>query len=195
MTRRGLIASAAAAISLVAAFGWDALRAKPFPDNQTFGQAVDLHQFAGDWYQIIEDSGDDARLFAWANGVSKPCFGVRIRYVVEDGGLRLTNTCNEGAHDGRLIQIAGSARPTDPLNTRLIVRFDPWYLKPFTFDYWIAYVDETYSLAILASPQSKGVTILSRTSNLAPAASHEATQRAAALGYDLSKTRVTPQSD
>jgi apolipoprotein D and lipocalin family protein len=170
-------------------------RGATLAENSFTAKAIDLDRYAGEWFQIVEATGDNSALFAIANGVSKPCYGVRVRYVVDDGALRLTNSCNEGGFDGRLIEISGVARPTDPRNSRLKVRFDPWYLRPFTFDYWIIHVDPDYTLAILASPQSKGVTILSRTPRISPGEMAQARQVASVLGYDFTKTRLTPQRD
>lgn len=164
------------------------------PDPGLFTGPVDLDRYAGTWYQVLEARTKDAALYARAEGVKGDvCYGVTVRYERRGRNVRLENTCNKGGFDGPAVRITGTATPQDAANTRLKVRFDPIYLRPFQFDYWILDVDPTYQLALLASPNAPGVTILSRTRTANRALLQRALQLASARGFDPAASVSTPQ--
>ena len=66
-------------------------------------------------------------------------------------------------------------------------------MKFAAFDYWIVDIDPSYSIAVLGSPASKGITILSRTKNPDGELYKRAIAIASSMGYDLSKNIKTPQ--
>lgn len=156
---------------------------------------VDLDRYAGTWFQVFEGKDKDSRLFAEQEDVSKPCVGTTVEYTRKGPYVALKNSCFEGGFDGRQITITGQAFPVNRNNTRLKVRFDPWYLGAFLFDYWIMDVDEDYQVALLASPNSEGVSILSRSAKPDPVLLQRALDKAAELGFDPSASEPVPQKD
>ena len=66
-------------------------------------------------------------------------------------------------------------------------------MKFAAFDYWIVDIDPSYSIAVLGSPASKGVTILSRTKNPDEELYKRALAIASNMGYDLSRSIILSQ--
>ncbi len=67
------------------------------------------------------------------------------------------------------------------------------FIWPFKADYKIAYVDQNYSVAIIARDQRDYVWLLSRDPELTEAKYTELLQRIAAMGYDLQHFKRQPQ--
>lgn len=134
--------------------------------HESLSQVIDLKKYSGKWYQVYETKQRERGLFEFFENVTQSCVGITVEYFLnEKGSISLKNSCFEGNSQGRKIEITGEAIAINKENNTLKVKFDPWYL-PFSYDYWILYVDEVYSVALLASPESDGVTILSRTPEL-----------------------------
>jgi apolipoprotein D and lipocalin family protein len=164
-----------------------------YQGNRIYAGTLDLDRYVGRWHQLLEAKNDNAWLFSLVEGVSASCYGVVVDYVREGDRIRLVNRCREGGFDGREVAISGLATPVNFANTKFKIRFDPWYLRWASFDYWIVDVDPEYQMSVLSAPDSMGVTILSRTPAPDPALYGRALNIARALGYDPNKSRVTPQ--
>jgi apolipoprotein D and lipocalin family protein len=162
-------------------------------DNKIHIKQVDLQKYSGVWYQILEAKGNQDSLFSFVESPGEVCHNVKVEYTVDGKNAKLKNVCNDGGPEGREISITGTARPVDETNTKFKVTFDPWYLKLFSFDYWIVDVDENYQTAILSSPKGNGFTILSRSKFPDNTVLENAKQKAINLGYSLENSVVTPQ--
>ena len=170
------------------------------PDNRQPDENViiDLNRYAGTWYQLYDSTNDqnDSDEFKKREGVTGECVDTKVIYTPQpDGTLRLKNECREQKPDGKLVTITGLARSTNPQNTMLKVRFDPFYLRPFEFDYWILWVDRDYKLALLGGTKSSGYTILSRTPVADENLLSEAKSIAKAKGYKEEYTKPIQQSE
>ncbi|CAL77088.1 putative outer membrane bacterial lipocalin, blc-like [Bradyrhizobium sp. ORS 278] len=158
------------------------------------GFVLDLDRYSGTWFQLRDSVDDNAAEFEQREKVKDRCVGTRVTYAAQaDGTIRLRNECFEGSLDGRRIVIEGSARPVNANRTEFKIRFDPLYLRPFEFDYWVVWVDPDYQMALLSSPRSRGYTILSRVPDPSPALLAMAEEVALRKGYSNSLTVETPQ--
>lgn len=168
-----------------------------FENNKTFNGTVDLVSYAGKWYQIIDTKAETPFLtqifFSFLQNVDEPCYNTTVNYSLREDGIFLKNECFVGGERRRRIEITGFATPINKENTKFKVRFSPWYMRVFSFDYWIVDVDPTYTLAVLSSPSSKGITIISRTASPDMKLLNRALSIAESLGYDLSKSVKSPQ--
>jgi apolipoprotein D and lipocalin family protein len=153
--------------------------------------AVDLHRYAGTWYEI-------ARLPNW---FQKKCAGdVTATYVLlNDGTLKVVNRCLK--EDGTITEAVGRAKLARDGNqsAKLKVRFAPAVLSflPFVWgDYWIIDLAPDYSYAVVGEPARKYLWVLSRTPVMDEATLQGVLDRVKLQGYDLSgliRTRYTPE--
>lgn len=167
---------------------------KRLPDETI---VIDLNRYAGVWYQLYDsiNEQEESNEFKKREKITSECGDTRIIYTLQpDGRLHLRNECREQKQAGKLIAITGLARSINPQNTMLKVRFDPLYLRPFEFDYWILWVDQDYKLALLGSPKALGYTILSRTPVADENLLAKAKSIAIAKGYQDEYTKLTPQT-
>lgn len=158
---------------------------------------VDLNRYAGVWYELYDSTNDqqDADEYKKREGIEGICGDIKVTYTPQsDGTLRLVNECREQTAEGKSTTIEGSIRSTNAQNTILKVTFDPLYLRLFSFDYWILWVDPDYKLALLGSPKSFGYTVLSRTTVADPKLLEQAKAIAYAKGYKDEYTKMIPQS-
>lgn len=155
---------------------------------------LDLDRYSGTWFQVRDSVDDNAAEFRQREEVKDQCVGTRVTYVSQgDGSIRLRNECFEGTLNGRRITIEGTARSVSANRTEFKIRFDPIYLRLFEFDYWVIWVDPDYRIALLASPKSRGYTVLSRVPDPATALLAKADEIAAQKGYLKSLTVETLQ--
>ncbi|GAC1389497.1 MAG: hypothetical protein NVSMB34_00930 [Variovorax sp.] len=143
---------------------------------------VDLKRYAGTWHE-------QARL---PNRYEKPCAGsVTAEYTPQpDGTIEVRNRCLR--EDGTLDEATGIARPVEtsglPGAGRLKVSFAPDWLSwlPMVWgDYWILKLDRDYQVALVGTPDRKGLWVLSRTSRLDDEALHAELEYARTLGFDV----------
>lgn len=116
---------------------------------------VDLERYQGKWYEI-------ARL---PNRFQSDCVGSTAEYRVrEDGKVSVLNTCTTGGDEVRTIR--GTAKPIDETNARLVVRFDGFFFKLFSWlikaNYWIIELEPDYRYAVVGTPDRKYLWVLSR---------------------------------
>jgi apolipoprotein D and lipocalin family protein len=168
-----------------------------YADNQIYQGKVDLDRYTGEWYQILETKPEIPLImqfiFTFLKNVDKPCYNTKVKYTKENKEIFLRNECYVDGIKDRRIEITGTATPTNSDNTKLKVKFSPWYMRFTAFDYWIVDVDPTYSIAVLSSPASKGITILSRNPNPDTNLYKRALSIATNMGYDLTKSIKTSQ--
>jgi len=144
-------------------------------------ESVDLDRYLGTWYEI-------ASYPAW---FQRGCTAVTAQYSLRDDGLiRVVNSCNKGALDGKLKQSSGRAKVVDGSNNaKLKVSF----FGPFWGDYWIIDLDPEYRWAVVGVPSRKYLWILSRTRSMDEALYQEIVGRLQAKGYDKARLVRTLQ--
>lgn len=191
MPRIGLfwLAWAVFGIALISAVGIisaGARAAEPAPAK------IDLSQYAGKWYQLYNqeehgrfesDKGKQVQF-----GDKGTCYGTTVEYALTaKGNVSVLNTCHKNNPQGKTASIKGIAFPVDETNSKLKVRFNPLYLRPFLFDYWILWVDPHYQLALIGNKST--FSILSREKNAPESLLKTAFEKATELGYDKSKVQ------
>lgn len=125
-----------------------------YRDRETSIESVtefDLPRYLGKWYEIAR----------FPNRFERGCEGVTAEYALRtDGKISVLNTCREDAPDGKVKSAKGVASVVAP--GQLSVTFVPWL--PFARgDYWVLYIDEAYSLAVVGAPRGTTGWILART--------------------------------
>ena len=153
---------------------------KPDDAPATVGQ-VDLKRYQGTWYE-------QARLPMF---FQRNCVRSEAHYELQqDGRVAVTNRCETG--DGEWEQAVGEAVPQAPGRTdRLWVRFDNWFSNLFPGltkgHYWILYLDEAYSVALVGSPDRDYLWLLSRDQEIDASMRDRLLEQARQRGYDTSE--------
>lgn len=156
---------------------------------ETVGQ-VDLQRYQGTWYEL-------ARLPMF---FQRDCVRSQANYQLQDDGrVAVTNRCE--TKDGEWKQVQGEAFPQQAGQTdKLWVRFDNWFSNLFPGltkgHYWILYLDDDYSVALVGSPDREYLWLLSREVEVAPATREKLLDEARQRGYDVSELiwRGKPES-
>lgn len=136
-------------------------------------QNVDIQKYLGKWYEIAR----------YPNSFEKGCTNVTAEYTKTADGVGVLNSCN-----GRTR--SADARVVAP--GQLKVNFVKW-LPMAEGDYWVLYVDPSYSLAVVGEPTGKYGWILSRSPQVRQSQLDKAYSVLRANGYDTSKIYLTPQ--
>lgn len=144
---------------------------------QTVAQ-LDLQRYQGTWFEI-------ARLPLF---FQRHCTQSQADYQLrEDGRIAVHNRCRTA--DGEWLEAHGVAEVQAGPAGRLQVRFDNWFSRLFpgltTGDYWVLYLADDYSLALVGHPQRKYLWLLARTPQIEPAQREQLLQIAQAQGYTL----------
>jgi apolipoprotein D and lipocalin family protein len=178
-----LALGALAAVASSAAFGAEA-RMPPVEAVP----AVDLDRYAGRWHEI-------ARL---PNRFQDDCACcVTATYTLrEDGRMTVLNECRTA--EGKLKSAEGEAKRANKEGpaSRLKVRFAPRFLSFLGFvwgDYWILDLAEDYSRALVGSPDRKYLWVLSREAALDTETYDRILERAASIGFEVSRVQRTEQ--
>ncbi|MCI2398051.1 lipocalin family protein [Aliiroseovarius subalbicans] len=147
----------------------------------TVSPNLDLTRYLGKWYEIAR----------FPNRFEKGCVGVTAEYAMRsDGKVRVLNTCRKGTMDGEVQQAEGQAKVVAP--GKLSVTFVPWL--PFAKgDYWVLYVDDAHSLAVVGEPKGRTGWILARDPAISTTAYDTALQVLIRNGYDTSKLLLVEQ--
>jgi apolipoprotein D and lipocalin family protein len=148
--------------------------------------AVDLERYQGKWYEV-------ARL---PNRFQSDCAGATAEYGLrEDGKVSVLNTCF--TKNGDVRSIKGSAAPLDETNARLLVRFDGFFFKLFSWlikaNYWVIELDSDYRYAVVGTPDLKYLWVLSREPEMDEELYGELIEKARGQGFPVEKilrTRV-----
>ncbi|WP_291840020.1 lipocalin family protein [Brevundimonas sp.] len=145
-------------------------------------RAVDADRlWSGRWIEV-------ARL---PDQLTDGCVAGASNYVlVSATRVDVRDTCEQGQPGGREKSIGGRGEILDPgTNTKLRVR----YLGGFvTWDYWVLDHDEAYTWFISADPTFERLFIYTREIP-SPAQRERLTERARALGYDVSRLEFPAQ--
>jgi apolipoprotein D and lipocalin family protein len=172
----------AAAAALATGAAVYALTRKRHPPLTTVSH-VDLHRYAGLWYEI-------ARL---PQRFEKGCAHVTAEYrPLADGRIEVLNTCHQDSVYGPVETVRGLARVVDAkTNAKLKVQFQ-W---PFEGDYWVLVLDEDYRFALVGTPDRKGLWVLSREPQLSHPALAKLTEMARQKGFAVEKLIYTEQPE
>jgi apolipoprotein D and lipocalin family protein len=147
---------------------------------ETVGE-VDLQRYQGTWYEL-------ARLPMF---FQRDCLRSEAHYQLQaDGSVAVTNRCETG--DGEWQEAKGEAVPQEAGSTdRLWVRFDNWFSRIFPDltkgHYWVLYLDEAYSTALVGSPDRKYLWLLARDTEVDQATRERLLTEAERRGYDTSE--------
>jgi len=157
-------------------------KGKQFPELTTVSH-VDLNRYLGKWYEI-------SAIELW---FERNCYGVTANYsLLDDGRIKVVNTCNKGSLDGQLKVANGKAKVVDKeSNSKLKVTF----FWPFYGDYWIVELGENYEYAVVGSPDRESLWILSRTPTMDEATYAGILDRMAAKAFDVSRLRKMTQAN
>jgi apolipoprotein D and lipocalin family protein len=145
-------------------------------------KTVDLARYLGKWYEL-------ARYDKW---FEHGCEAVPAEYGLLPGGrISVRNSCRDGGLDGRLKVSNGKARVVDGSgNAKLKVSFfGPFYIG----NYWVLDRAEDYSWSIVGEGSGRYLWILCREAKPAEERRQMLIRRAAELGYDVSRLRITQQ--
>ncbi|MBL0969137.1 MAG: lipocalin family protein [Brevundimonas sp.] len=176
---------AVVALSSVLASGLSACVTAPSPDEYRAPQparSVDAERlWSGRWIEV-------ARL---PDRLTDGCVAGASNYVlVTPTRVDVRDTCERGQPGGSEKAIGGRGEILDPgTNAKLRVR----YLAGFvTWDYWVLDHDDAYTWFISADPTFERLFIYTREVPT-PAQRDRLTERARALGYDVSRLEFPAQ--
>lgn len=147
---------------------------------ETVGE-VDLQRYQGTWYEL-------ARLPMF---FQRNCIRSEANYQLQaDGSVAVTNRCE--TEDGDWQEAKGEAVPQEAGSTdRLWVRFDNWFSRLFPGltkgHYWVLYLEEGYSTALVGSPDRKYLWLLARDTEVDQATRDHLLSEAERRGYDTSE--------
>jgi len=134
---------------------------------------LDLGRYAGTWYEIAR----------FPVRFQDGCTATTATYApLAADRVSVLNTCRDGAPDGPVRQIAGTAQVVAPGQLRVQLG-----AIPFGAPYWVLWVAQDYSAAVVGVPQGNAGWILARSPRM------PAPQRAAAEavltrnGYDVAR--------
>ena len=175
-------ASTLVAIGLPLAQGLLGARRGPPPVTASL---VDLSRYAGKWYEV-------ARLPSMFenNCVGQPQAHYTPRW---DGSVQIVNSCRDKS--GKLREVSGIGLPLEGGGgAKLRVSLWPVWLRwlPLAWsDYWILYVDEAYSVALVGTPDRRHLWLLSRSPRLSADRLQALEQRATLQGYVIAKLKLS----
>lgn len=146
---------------------------------------IDINKYMGTWYEY-------ARI---PNRFQNKCKGnVTADYtLLPDGNVRVINQCLE--NNGKKDKADGIAKIVDrKTNSKLKVSFFSIFgIHLFWGNYWVLYIDNDYSVAVVGEPKRKYGWILTRDIKPDPKILQEAYDAIESNGYDKSKFINTEQ--
>ena len=143
---------------------------------------VDLPRFMGDWYVIANIP----------TFLEKESFAATESYqLAPDGTIATVFTQRKGSLDAPVKRYNQRAFIRD---TRTNAAWAMQFIWPIKAEYLIAYLDESYSQAIIARSRRDYVWILARSPQIAESDFTALSTRVRDLGYDMSKLRRVPQA-
>lgn len=146
-----------------------------YPPLDTVPQ-VDVSRYVGTWYEIAS--------FPFRQQEGCTCTTAEYE-VLEEGVLKVTNTCRKEGETDRAVGKAFVVEGTN--NAKLRVQF----FWPFRGDYWIIDLADDYSYAVVGVPSRKYCWVLSRSKSMDDAVYAGITERVKAKGFDVSKFNRT----
>lgn len=113
---------------------------------------VNPEKFSGLWYEI-------ARTY---NAYQKKCVASSVEYILRnEQEYRVYNRCFDSKIGGELIEYKGSAEPADSDSN--MAKLDMTYYWIFTKRYYVYYLENDYSAALIADSTLDQLWIMSRT--------------------------------
>ncbi len=153
---------------------------KPGPPTVS---SLDTKRYSGEWHEI-------ARL---PNTFEQSLVAAKATYGINpDGSISVEN---EGLKaSGEATSITGTAKPVNASDPgKLIVRFDRFPANLFVGDYWILDVDQSYSRALVGSPDKKFLWLLSKNPTDSRKVFTRQISKAKELGYDTGALYFNPK--
>lgn len=151
---------------------------------QTVAQ-VDLNRYTGTWYEIAR-----LPMFFQRQCASDVTATYRLK---PSGAINVDNQCRD--KNGKVIQSMGEATQHGDSTSRLKVTFLPQGLRWLPVgkaDYWILALDDNYQHALVGTPNTKYLWILSRTPTMDDTVYRQYVALARQQGYDVSQLQPTP---
>lgn len=142
---------------------------------------VNLERYQGTWYE-------QARLPMF---FQRNCAQSEAHYDLrDDGSIGVLNRCR--SPEGGWQEAQGTAVAEVPGKTdKLLVNFDNWFstLLPGVSkgQYWVLYLDDDYTTAVVGSPDYEYLWLLSRKPEVSAEVRQNLTEVAHGKGYDTSK--------
>ena len=134
---------------------------------------LDVNRYAGTWYEIER----------FPVRFQQGCTATTATYTVTGPDtVSVLNRCRDGAPDGPLRQIEGTAQVVGPGQLR--VRLGA---IPFAAPYWVLWVAPDYSAAVVGVPQGSSGWILARSPDMPEAQRAQARAVLAQNGYDVTR--------
>jgi len=142
---------------------------------------VEVPRFMGDWYVL-------ASIPLWPERDSFN--GVESYRLDADGRIRTTYTFRKGGFDGP----RKTYRPVATVHDRATgAEWRMQFLWPFRAAFLIHYVADDYGSTIIGEPGLDHVWIMARTPQVAEETYRALVERAATVGYDVTRLRRVPQ--
>jgi apolipoprotein D and lipocalin family protein len=142
-------------------------------------KSVNLHQYAGKWFEIA----------SFPSSFQRGCQCTAAQYGLVTGKdyISVRNRCYRNNRwdgiDGKAFVVPNSG------NAKLKVQF----FWPFRGDYWIMDLDDNYQYAMVGQPSRKYLWILSRKPTLDPTVYQRLLMKADQDGFPVKKLRKTYQ--
>lgn len=149
------------------------------PPLQTV-EDLDLNRYDGEWHEV-------ARL---PNRFEKDLVAAKATYGIGLAGP--LSVRNEGLKaNGETSSITGSANVVG--KGKLEVRFDPFPANLFAGDYWVLWINKSYTKAIVGSPDRKFLWLLSKDPGILTEDFTEPLQLMKAQGFEIEKLFENPK--
>jgi apolipoprotein D and lipocalin family protein len=142
---------------------------------------VDLAQFAGRWYVLA-----NVPYFAERGKV-----GSYVEYQMRpDGRLDDFYFFRKESLQAPIQKWSGIATVLDKENN---ARMKASFIWPISTEFWVAWVDASYTTALVITPDRKLAWIYARTPTIDPAQRNQLKQQLAAMGVDIATLKDIPQ--
>lgn len=152
------------------------------PPMQTV-ESVDLPKFMGDWYVIAHIP----------TTLEKDAYNAIENYqLTPDGVIETTFTFNKGSLDGKKKTYRPSAIIRDEQTN---ATWGMQFIWPFRADYRIAWLDDDYSITVIARQKRDYVWLMARKPIMQQEKYDELVDFIGAIGYDTSKLRCVPHGE
>lgn len=143
---------------------------------------LDLARYAGTWYEIA----------TIPSFFQKSCVATEIRYTLKKPGeLAVENRCRKNTFDGDWTGIDGKAWQAK--NAAAEGQLKLQFVWPFSSDFWVLWLDDSYQFTVAGTPDRQSIWILSRQRQMDAGQYQRLLDYAAELGFDTSRIRQTRQ--